>query len=184
MKEKFEELKKQLIREKKKAGLLVLLLAIGLLFWGRLMLKQVPRTATAKPTTTAAATPPASPAAKAAAARADKPEVVIEGDLTMDRDMFALDVTRFLSAGGADTPVDADASGDLTQNDMDFQRAVIREEAGKLQLQSVMLGASPRVMINGRLLGIGDAIDGFKIQAIHDRRVVLEKQGYRVFRSM
>ena len=181
MREKFEELKKQLMREKKKAGLLALLLLVGLLFWGRLMLKQVPRTATAEPSATPTASHTGAPAANPANGNATKPEVVVEGELTMDRDMFAFDVSRYLPS---ETPMNGDARDDPTQNDVDFQRAVIREEAGRLQLQSVMLGVKPRVMINGRMLGVGEVVDGFTIQSIQDRRVVLEKAGYRVFRSM
>ena len=47
MQEQLQRAWRQLTADKKKLGLMVGLMAVGLLLWGRLMLKQVPQVATA-----------------------------------------------------------------------------------------------------------------------------------------
>lgn len=55
--------------------------------------------------------------------------------------------------------------------------AKIDDEVNGLQLQATMTGATPRAFISGRLVSIGDAIDGFAVVRIADRRVSLRKHG-------
>ena len=47
MQDQLRQAWRQLTADKKKLGLMVGLMAVGLLLWGRLMLKQVPQVATA-----------------------------------------------------------------------------------------------------------------------------------------
>jgi hypothetical protein len=57
----------------------------------------------------------------------------------------------------------------------------VRLHASRLELQStVMNSGSPKALVNGTLVGEGDAIAGFKIVKIEARRIVVEREGVRV----
>ena len=64
---------------------------------------------------------------------------------------------------------DAPAPGDLE-----------REAAEAIELQGVMLGKTPRALINGELRQEGDSVGGFRIRRIEARRVIVEKNGVAV----
>ena len=50
-----QQIKTQLLADKKKLGILTMLVLVGLLLWGRLLMTDVPRPAVAKPTKAATA---------------------------------------------------------------------------------------------------------------------------------
>ena len=54
-----------------------------------------------------------------------------------------------------------------------------------LELSGIMLaGSASKAEINGRVLGIGEAIDGYRVVAVERRRVELERNGERKFVSL
>ena len=54
------------------------------------------------------------------------------------------------------------------------------EAARSLKLQTTIVGAHPRAVINGQLVGPGDKIAGFTVRRILDRKVIVEMDGVQV----
>jgi hypothetical protein len=44
----------------------------------------------------------------------------------------------------------------------------------------VITGSDPRAMINGRLLQVGQSVDGFELLEIHERSVILRMQDVKL----
>ncbi len=170
---------RQLTADKKKLCLMLGLLAVGLLLWGRLLIKDVPRTATAKPAVQAAATGPASEPFTAQAMGADTgPAVTVVVDLprSLTRDMFALDTSGYPQAKkGEDSSVPAKAP--VETPDKAYRVAKATQAARGLTLEGVILSDDPSVIINGQLLQEGQQIDGLTVYRIENRKVVLEMDG-------
>ena len=53
----------------------------------------------------------------------------------------------------------------------------IRAQAAKLRVQSTLMGASPKALINDRLVGLGDVVASFRVTRIEARRIVVEREG-------
>ena len=57
----------------------------------------------------------------------------------------------------------------------------VRERASKLELQTIVASnGATMAMVNGKLLGEGDEIEGFRVVRIEGTRVVVEREGVRV----
>jgi len=180
MNDQVNKLIRQLTADKKKLGLMVGLLAVGLLLWGRLLLKEVPRTATATPKVTAAvsASSSASTEARDPTPEADEPAVTVVVDLasTLTRDVFALDTAGYPEAkNGEESSVQAKPQIDTP--DKAYRVAKATEAARGLTLEGVILSDDPSVIINGQLLQEGQQIEGLTVYRIENRKVVLEMDG-------
>jgi len=55
----------------------------------------------------------------------------------------------------------------------------IRAEAARLKVQSTLMGASPKALVNGRLVGVGDVVASFRVTRIEARRIVVEREGIK-----
>jgi hypothetical protein len=55
-----------------------------------------------------------------------------------------------------------------------------RREAALLKVQSTMMGASPKALINGELVSEGDVVALFRVSKIEARRIVLEREGIKL----
>jgi hypothetical protein len=55
----------------------------------------------------------------------------------------------------------------------------LRAEAARLKVQSTLMGASPKALVNGRLVGIGDVVASFRVSRIEARRIVVEREGIK-----
>lgn len=166
-----------LLANKRKLGLMVGLLAVALLLWGRLLLRQAPRTAVADPTAVvaAAATSPTPGGGLTA-----RPVIRVELADTIERDLFTPDVAKYARvnkpsviepAGGKSAPVTADEPS----------QAELAHQASKdLVLQTTMLGETPRAMISGQVLSPGQKIRGFTLKSVMPRHVVLELNGIQI----
>jgi hypothetical protein len=55
----------------------------------------------------------------------------------------------------------------------------IRAQAAKLRVQSTLMGASPKALVNGRLVGLGDVVASFRVTKIEARRIVVEREGIK-----
>ena len=53
----------------------------------------------------------------------------------------------------------------------------VAREAGRLHLQSVVMGTSPRAMVDGQLLGEGDVVANFRVLKIEARGITVEREG-------
>lgn len=172
-------LKQQLLADKKKLGAMILLAVFGLLLWGRLLLKDVPRTATAdpKPAQTASkptdnATPPPT--------RSQKVEIVrIDPQRRLSRDLFNFDPNRYnrtvITPDSGNLFESGNSGGEATDELLSVNETL--DQARRLELQSVLTGARARAVINGVLLGPGERVEGFELLEVVDRYVHLERNG-------
>lgn len=178
MRQHLDNLIRQATADKKKLGIMLCALALGLLLWGRLLLQGVPRTATADDPSKSAQKIDNKPGTDEQPSQNDKPMPVIHVDLPASpgRDLFGIDPSRYRRNPAAlrDTSV---AKSTQVTPDEDPRVAAVRQEAGELRLQSVVTGIRPRAYINGRLLAPGDEYEGFTLIQVTDRHVLLTKYG-------
>ncbi len=178
MKEHLNKVIHQITADKKKLGLMICALAIGLLLWGRLLLQGVPRTATAdeKHKTAQAADNGSDQAATSAKSAKPLPVVHVDLPAAPGRDPFGLDPSRYRRTPGTRTTQSDPKSAQVTP-DENPQIAAVRHEAMELRLESVVTGTRPRAYINGRLLAPDEEIEGFTLIQVTDRHVLLTKYG-------
>ncbi|MBI1335680.1 MAG: hypothetical protein GC164_01810 [Phycisphaera sp.] len=175
---KKNKLVRQLTADKKKLSMMVGLLCVGMLLWGRLLLKQVPRTALAVPKTAASAVVNPDPID---AGSATVKRVVVDVTIPADpgRDLFAWDPTRYPKV--LDNQAVAEAGKLGPQRTDEVREADMQAQAKKsLTLQSTVLGARPWALINGKVLLVGQEIEGFKLIEVLARGVIVEKESLRV----
>lgn len=186
MNDTLKRLKRQMLHDKKKLGLMIGLVAVGLLMWGRLLLEQVPETATASPAAAVAAAGMAAAPPPTSARPIKTARVQIALPESLARDPFALDPERYPmhsvddEEGGRlqlpDVSVAQPKSGEPTV-DTTMRSNTIRNEAMRLRLQSVIDGPRSGAIINDTLLVPGKAIEGFTLKSVQGTKVVLEKDG-------
>ena len=173
----------QLTKDKRKLGLMVVLIVVGLLLWGRLILtKDVPRTAVADPADVGAEAEAAAETTPVAAVV--RPVVYLALADRVERDLFQLNPQLFPPIEDhTDGAVDGLDEEPDTSPDSRVQR-VRTGAAEALSLQSTLQGAEPLALINGELLKVGDQVQGFTVTKIDSRRVTLRKDGVNVHLEM
>ncbi len=71
----------------------------------------------------------------------------------------------------------------LVQADLKDKRDTLQAnyeaEAGKLRLDSIVMGQTPKAMIDGKLVSEGDVVALFAVQRIEARRIIVERDGFR-----
>ncbi|MEM1027096.1 MAG: hypothetical protein AAGJ38_03345 [Planctomycetota bacterium] len=161
-----------------KTGAIGILLACGLLLWGRLLLKDVPRTASADDPVAVA-----SVVGKTRATQAETSNTLkLAEPPPLARDLFGLDPTRYRR-----TPDQEDQGGEAKPTPYgteDTLQAAVVSAARQLRMTSFIEGEDPVVMINNRPLRRGDTIEGFTVIGFQGRSVVVEKQGVKVRLSL
>ncbi len=160
----------------RKRGLVALgLIAVALLLWGRLILKNAPRTALADPKEGQVALQTSPTRQSAELTR----EIHLQLPTDRKRDLFAMAEHRF--ARTENTPESAPAAKSVGEtSDSEVKRRAVQQAAATLRLQTTILGTPPRAMIDGQLLGPGETIKGFEIVEIEQRQVILQKDGIQV----
>lgn len=181
MNDHIKRIKSQLLADKRKLSIMVGLLAVAMLMWGRLLLQKVPRTATAEPV---AAVVTADTPVTAASAAVIRPVVHLPQTQPLQRDLFALEASHYQRVAEVeDDTVRVAKSPQETVDDSAVAR-MVHEAAGRLTLQSIIQGARPRAMINGQLLALGQKIEGFTVSQIDQRHVILTRSGVDVKLAM
>ena len=181
---------RQLSADKRKLGLMAALLGFALLLWGRLLLKDVPRTANATPATVAAQA-----AARTADARAvtdnttvDRPVVFIYLTDEVERDLFRFNRSFYSDPANGEGNTTTVAKSTSNSTDDSGQRreaeAAVRAAAGTLVLKSTLLGPQPRAVINGVLLAPGEPISGFTLKEVRSRAVTITRDGFEIVLEM
>jgi hypothetical protein len=56
----------------------------------------------------------------------------------------------------------------------------LRQQAGQLSVTSTLMGARPRAMINGVMVGEGEVVAQFRVAEIRARSVVVEREGIKL----
>lgn len=178
MKRHLDNLIHQVTADKKRLGIMLCALALGLLLWGRLLLQGVPRTATADDPAKTVQNADNKPHPGGQPLHNDKPLPVVQVDLPSSpgRDPFGIDPSHYKRNPLAPYRTSAAKSTQVTP-DEDAKTAAVRQEAMELRLESVVTGTRPRAFINGRLLAPGDEYEGFKLIQVTDRHVLLTKYG-------
>jgi len=102
------------------------------------------------------------------------------------RDLFAPDPEVF-PPKQARSSVGLAPEGEGTSNpeaENEAQRRIVWAHARALVLQSTIISDNPIGIINGRVLRVGDWINGFQMLAITPRSCTLEKRGVKVILEM
>ncbi|MHC4995709.1 MAG: hypothetical protein ACYTGQ_11715 [Planctomycetota bacterium] len=181
------EVIRQMRADKVKWASLTLCMALGMLLWGRLLLKDVPRVVTATDPTKLSADPLGLGAitTDSRGSIREGAEVEIASPPLIQRDLFRVNPRFYdaidagpekLSKQAKSAPVSVDDGNGLSQR--------VTREAEALTLQSTLLGASPRALVNGRLLGIGQSLDGFELTEVKARQATFKKDGVWVVLDM
>lgn len=101
----------------------------------------------------------------------------------VERNLFAVRTEFYAKAtaetSGADSSEDPAKSGDQA-TDQNREKQILMEnlqtQAGKLKLQTTMMGRNPSALVNGELVKQGDTIGGFKVVKIEPRRITIEQE--------
>jgi hypothetical protein len=56
----------------------------------------------------------------------------------------------------------------------------IRLQAAQLRLETILMGAKPRALINGQLIGEGGVVASFRVLKIEPRRIIVEREGIKL----
>lgn len=179
-----QHLRDQITGEKRKLGILVVLLVLALLLWGRLLIPSGPQQATGQHPNTVQEDP--SPDGEAEQSQPlpepPSPEVVrVSLRERVERDPFRIrrDMYEPTEASQADQPEKPAPDAEQRER-MHQQRRTVRAEAERLNLQSTLIAREPQAIINGRPLTPGQTIRGFQLIEVRSRQARLIKQGVEV----
>jgi len=182
-------LRRQVMADKRKLGVMCSLCLVALLLWGRLLMKNVPRTAVAVPEAAMASAGGQTP--DGSSVKPDqpaKPPVVVARYGPVDRDLFAFDPSHYAikqpreNGGNPPAKLVAEKTDEIKQQQQ--RRLAVRAAASQLTLQSTLLGNVKRAMINGELLEPGETIHGFELIDVKARQVTLVRDGIEVTLEM
>ena len=56
----------------------------------------------------------------------------------------------------------------------------LQAEAARLRVQSTVMGAQPKALINGDLVKEGDVVASFRVLKIEARRIIVEREGIKL----
>lgn len=178
MKQKLHRAWRQATADKKKFGMLLTTVMVGLLLWGRLIfVEKVPRHATADPALSGQAAGQLAGVSQGPLAQlAPLPEVRVELGDRLRQDLFAFRYDRYKPLPEDDIdPRGAQAGHPLV--DKEVRRRELEEMAKDLRLQSVIQGAVPIGVINGRVVRVGGSIEGFELTGLGTRSARVTRDG-------
>ena len=160
--------------EQRKMAIAAVLVVVAVVLWVHLYWHATPVPAQAQ-----TLSPPPSASAQGSARLSDRPVVRVNLTQDLGRDLFAFADSHYATqkpgaqlAGAAKSPA---STVDNSQ-----QAQIVTEAARSLKLQTTIVGAHPRAVINGQLVGPGDKIAGFTVRRILDRKVIVEMDGVQV----
>lgn len=184
-----QRLKAALARDKKKTIILTVLALVAVVMAARLLrTKGGPATATAE---TVAVVDDQAGDAEELALRGlpihESDEYIKRIDHTITRDLFAFNQDHFTPV--FTTPVETTdeptaAPAETRSPPRINWQEIITRQSRDLALQSTINSDIPIVVINGRVLGFGDVIDGFKVVRIDAGQCLLEKKGIKITLKM
>lgn len=167
------------VRHDRKLAVMGVLVLVAMLLWGRLLLlDNVPRTATADPTAEAEgsqAQPEPVPTVSTQRRGAPVPVHLAE---RLPRDLFNFASPELAWAGPKNRdggPNNERSTPD--RSDEQLRSAAVRAAARRLELRSVVMSELPFAVIDGRVLRVGEEVEGFTLLEIAERHVLLERNG-------
>jgi hypothetical protein len=195
----------------KKAGILAVLVLVMLVMWGKFALTGKSEPASA----VGAVNPPATLAVAGRtvsdnAARLRFSEHAERlSDWTrqpvkpLSRNLFAVNLTYYRRDGSNVAQQDGEqgfweelAKSRAAQTDQKKARQILIEnlqlQASQIKLQSTLMGSTPKAMVNGKLVGIGDVVavetaearTTFRVLKIEARGMIVEHEGIKLAISM
>ena len=189
-------LKAQMLADKKKAGVLGVLLLVMLVLWFRTLGGKVPAVVSAAPAVTPIAAEPELPEVRLGSASVRR---WLEGDIPpVSRNLFVVDNDHYRDPGllaAADAPEPGEywrrlersmamrAEGKRRQEE---RRGRIRQAADSLRLQATWQRTArdgtrdPVALISGRRVTVGQVVNGLRVARITPREVHLERDGVRL----
>ncbi|MHC4985872.1 MAG: hypothetical protein ACYTFO_06925 [Planctomycetota bacterium] len=111
-------------------------------------------------------------------------EYLAQIDRDITRDLFAFDSSHYTPLTTEELRVVAAEDEDDEQPDAVDWEAVITEQSRSLTLQSAIDSDIPIAVINGRVLGQGDEINGFQVVHIDATSCTVAKQGVQITLNM
>ena len=163
-----------LTAEQKKIAAMVALLLVGLLLWGRLLIKQVPKTAVADPPLTPLVTAGGTPNKSTTA----KKVIRISFPEKLARNPFV--PVGYSPTKNPETVIAPVEKSSLQPADDNLRTQAVLTHAEKLTLQSTIQGDHPQAVINGQRVKVGQTIDGFELLDVKPRQVILRMNGVDV----
>jgi hypothetical protein len=199
----YAKLLRQAKADPKKAAVLATLLVVMAIMWARLVGggSAGPSRATASVTSaaraggSAGAAKPNDPrsAPKAASSLASLQEWARRPIAPLSRNLFVVNYDFFPQDGSKPAPLRAPqgdgfwdqlAKSMMSRADQKKEREVLVEnlrlQAAQLKVQSTVMGASPKALVNGELVGVGDVVASFRVSRIEARRIVVERAGIKL----
>jgi hypothetical protein len=110
----------------------------------------------------------------------------------LGRNLFAVELERFPRDGSTPTSASTKTPGfwDELAKSMTFRADVRKErqilvenltqQANQLRLQSTMMGAVPKAVIDGELVEEGEVVASFRVLKIEARRIIVEREGIKL----
>jgi hypothetical protein len=112
----------------------------------------------------------------------------------VSRNLFSVKLDYFPSDGsrapqGVRTPADGEFWGRLEKSLMiqaeqrdkrENLLANYKDQAAMLRLDSIIWGAQPKALIDGKLVAEGDVVASFRVLKIEQRRIIVEREGIRL----
>ena len=175
MSDKTRELVKTLTTDKKKLFLMLSLVAVGLLLWGRLLLKRTPTSALANPQAVQVVAAPSS--GNPVVARANQ-TVCVDLPTKLDRDIFALDTSLYEKIEIAEPEPEKfvmDETDEMEEED---------DNGSNLNMLTLNATTVATAVVNNQVVRPGQVIEGFKVVRILNRAIILEKDGEQVQLNM
>jgi hypothetical protein len=191
------DLRRLLMADPKKTGVLALLSIVLLVMAGRILLGGAasgPRSAAAS-VNNAASTVVGSQAPRPSQASTIVPALQkwVDGPVPpISRNLFAVRVDYFEVDGNGTAPAAEVEEGFCSKlgksmanqaDRIDKRENLIANytaQASKLRLESIMLGSQPKAMVNGELVGEGSVVAEFRVLKIEARRIVVEREGIQL----
>jgi hypothetical protein len=185
---------------KKKGALVVLVTLLGSM-WVRMAMKGSETPANAAIDSTYMSANNAAPGD--AASRTSAPDHWLHAEIPpLSRNLFGVKLDNFPLDGTARPAGEESATGDgfweqlaksmASRADQKKERAAllenVQQQAGALKLQSILMGAKPRAVINGEMVeegdivasGTGEARAAFRVLKIEARRIIIEREGIKL----
>lgn len=181
---------KKLTADKKKLAVMLMLLGVMGVMWGRMLIKQGPKSAAAGVDNLVRAVVPTDNVVTAAVEETVKARqlVLIDDHGPVTRDLFSLDASHFQKLDGGNATLEAAGKSDSDSPDDEFRlrarESAVRAAAGGLKLQTTLLGSPNRAMVNGEVLEEGATIQGFVLKEVRSRSVLVEKDGVQIILEM
>ena len=194
-----DRLKAEILADKKKVVVLGSLSAVAILLGARAMLSGEKRPPSGAKVTTVSNATASSYAAAASTIDAEARFRTIASALPAlaqasrsDRDLFSLNTEHFPHPVETQ-PSEAPGAKSAPQSDDEAQRReAIARDAESIRLKSTLVGDRPVAVIDlggitgsrDQLVRVGDIVNGFVVVTIEPKRVILERDGERIERTV